>query len=343
LNTDFKSYLAESLPLIESYLDERIPRGRGTSKVECDLDTYLFEPLVRFIGAGGKRVRPCLALIGCEAAGAPKERGLSVGVAIELFQAAALIHDDIADESELRRNIACVHVSEGVGLAINIGDSALVAASQAILADDALDADTKLAILDGFLAMQRRTIEGQALDLGWVRDGRWDLEVEDYLNMARLKTAYYSCAVPLALGATAGGGSQELIDGLTSFGISCGLAFQIIDDLLNLADDGEEQGKDLKSDISEGKRTLIMVYALHHLDERDRNRLIEILSSHTTDGAELDEAVALARKAGALDYAHSYAIDLAEHAKQQLGCLPVAHEVREVLGSLADFFVERRS
>ena len=147
----------------------------------------------------------------------------------------------------------------------------MVAASQAILADDALDADTKLAILDGFLAMQRRTIEGQALDLGWVRDGRWDLEVEDYLNMARLKTAYYSCAVPLALGATAGGGSQELIDGLTSFGISCGLAFQIIDDLLNLADDGEEQGKDLKSDISEGKRTLIMVYALHHLDECDRN------------------------------------------------------------------------
>ena len=343
MNTDFKSYLLASLPLIEDYLASRIPEGQHQSKTDRDLETYLFEPPARFIDAGGKRVRPCLALIGCEAAGAPKEKALSTGVAIELFQAAALIHDDIADESELRRSIPCLHISDGIGLAINSGDSALVAASQAILADETLDVDTRLALLNEFLTMQRRTLEGQALDLGWVRDGRWDLTVDDYLTMASLKTAYYSCANPLALGAMAGGGDTALIDGLTSFGISCGLAFQITDDLLNLADDGEEQGKDLKSDISEGKRTLIMVYALDHLEGSDRDRLIEILSSHTTDSAELDEAVALADKAGALEYARAYALDLARHAKQQLGCLPVEQEIRELLGSMADFFVERRS
>ena len=90
---------------------------------------------------------------------------------------------------------ACIS-PQGVGPAINVGDAALVQASDAILEDTALDAAARLAVLRELIAMERRTLEGQALDLGWVRDGRWDITEKDYLAMATLKTAHYSCASP---------------------------------------------------------------------------------------------------------------------------------------------------
>ena len=141
-------------------------------------------------------MRPVLALLGAEAVGGCADQALSCGVAIELFQSAALIHDDIADASELRRGEPCLYRTEGLGLAINAGDLALTRVFEIVLADGSLPAERRLLVLEELVRMERHTLEGQALDLGWARDGRWDVTSDDYLYMIDGKTAWYTVASP---------------------------------------------------------------------------------------------------------------------------------------------------
>ncbi len=339
----FVSYLRQHRDRIDACVSAHVPAMESHDTQAADLDRYLYAPAARFVTSGGKRTRPALCLLGAHAVGAPEERAYSVAAAVELFQACALIHDDIADKSELRRGQPCVHVAEGTGIAVNVGDSILVSVVSTILADDALSQQTRLRLLDEIVCMENRTLEGQALDLGWARDGRWDISAEDYLAMATRKTAYYSAAIPLAMGAICGGGTEQQVEGLRAYGMRCGLAFQIQDDLLNLTGDASAQGKDFRSDITEGKRTLVMVWALAHLDGANKEELLGILASKTVDMAALARAVELAESCGALAHAQAYAQQLIGSAKADLNGLPIDDDARKVLISMADFFVERAS
>lgn len=339
----FAAYLAKKRPQIEAYLSQTAPAcepgTEGTPRAE--LDRYLYGPFARFTASGGKRTRPALCLLGAEAVGGDPALALSTAAAIENFQSAALIHDDIADESELRRGEPCTYVTEGTGVAINVGDLGLSVVLGGVLSDEALPAQTRLDVMGELYRMELRTIEGQALDLGWVRDGRWDITPDDYLYMASHKTAYYSAAVPLVAGATVGGGSPEQRRALDGFGMAAGLAFQLQDDLLNLVGDASKQGKDFRSDITEGKRTLLVVWALSHLDGAGRDELIGLLGKKTTDAAELDRAVSLIESAGAVDHVRAYARELVDEAKSCLQGAELDRDARLTLESMADFFVER--
>ena len=182
----FATYLAERRPIIEAYLAEHKPTPPpDETSADSDLERYLYQPFARFVASGGKRTRPALVLLGCEAVGGDVERALSSAAGIEHFQSAALIHDDIADEGELRRGEPCTYLTEGLGVAINTGDLGIVRTFADVLEDGALDPTTKLRVLAELAQMEQRTVEGQALDLGWVRDGRWDVSTSDYLRMAR--------------------------------------------------------------------------------------------------------------------------------------------------------------
>ena len=335
----FLRYLGSRRPLVEAWLEAHAWAPEGPCA--ADLDRYLYAPLARFNAGAGKRVRPVLALLGCEACGGSAEKALPAGCAIELFQSAALIHDDIADGSELRRGEPSMHIAEGLGLAINAGDGALVQAAEAVLADEGLAPAARLAVLEEMMAMERRTLEGQALDLGWVRDGRWDLAESDYFAMATLKTAHYSAASPLVLGAIVAGADAEQKEALRSFGLDAGLAFQIADDLLNLTGDAEAQGKDFRSDITEGKRTLIAACTYERTGGAARGELVEILSSGTADPDRLARAVELMEEAGAIDHARATAEELAGRAVRRLERADIADDARETLVSMAHFFIER--
>ena len=339
----FTAYLGEKRPQIEAFLATCAPACvPGTAEAtRADLDRYLYRPLARFTASGGKRTRPALGLLGCEAVGADPETALSTAAAIEYFQSAALIHDDIADKSELRRGEPCTYVTEGTGVAINIGDLGLVNVLALVLRDQKLPAATRADVAERLVQMEERTLEGQALDLGWARDGRWDISVEDYLYMASHKTAYYSAAVPLVTGALCGGGAPDQLRALDEFGMRAGLAFQLQDDLLNLVGDAEAQGKDFRSDITEGKRTLLVVWALAHLGDLQRDELLHILGRETTDAAELARAVELIDASGAVDYVRGYARELVADAKAHLVGARLEEAPRDVLLSMADFFVER--
>ena len=330
----FEEYLDSFADIVGDLVNTYIPQG-----THPDMNTYLYGPLLKYSSNGGKRHRPLICFASCVAVGGDIRKAASAAAAIEHFHTAALIHDDIADEATLRRGEPCLHLTEGTGIAINVGDLALSLVNGSVMKDPSLTDAVKVRVVTELVEMTRRTIEGQALDLGWARDERYDITPEDYLVMATHKTAHYSGAVPLAIGAIIGGGSEAEIEALRNYGLDTGLAFQIQDDLLNIEGDAETMGKDFCSDITEGKRTLMVVHALQN--STNRGRLIEILSSKTTDPKLLSEAVCIMRESGSIDYARSYAENLTSIAKNRLTDMLDESPARDLLVSMADYFVNR--
>jgi len=311
----------------------------GEGGAHSDMMRYLYLPLAQYSANAGKRHRPLICLLACEAVGGDPALALRSAAAIEHFHTAALIHDDIEDEAETRRGEPSYHISEGEALAINAGDLALSLVTGSVVADPTLDNATKIQVLKELIDMTTRTIEGQALDIGWARDGRFDLQVEDYLVMARHKTAFYSGAIPLAVGAIIGGAGVSTIETLREFGLAAGLAFQIQDDLLNLI--GSDRSKDFRIDITEGKRTLIAIHALCNAADDKKVRLLQILRSRTINVQLLSEAVDIMKEAGSIDYARTYALKIIEDAKMKLKAELPENKATRLLISMADFFVQR--
>lgn len=334
--TTFEEYLDCYANKVGDLINSYIPQG-----THADMDKYLYGPLNMYSQNGGKRHRPLICFAACMAVGGNPELATSAAAAIEHFHTAALIHDDIADEAELRRGKPCLHLTEGMGLAINMGDLALTLVNGTVMNDPDLDDATKIRVVNELITMTRRTVEGQALDIGWARDGRYGITPEDYLVMATHKTAHYSGAVPLAIGAIIGGGSEAQIEALRNYGLDTGLAFQIQDDLLNLIGTEESTKKDFRNDITEGKRTLVVVHALQNLDDANRGRLIEILSSKEKRPEVLAEAVDLMTDSGSIDYAKGYAENLTSIAKNRLNDMLEPSKARDMLISMADWFVNR--
>ena len=334
----FEEYLTSYAQQVGDLVNSYIPEG-----AHPDMERYLYEPLLAYSKNGGKRHRPLICFAACQAVGGDMPRATSAAAAIEHFHTAALIHDDIADEAELRRGEPCMHLTEGIGLAINAGDLALSLVNGTVMNDPVLDDATKVRVVTELVNMTQHTIEGQALDIGWARDGRYDITPEDYLVMATHKTAHYSGAVPLAVGAIIGGGTETEIEALRNYGLDTGLAFQIQDDLLNLIGSEESMKKDFRNDITEGKRTLVAVHALEHAESETRRELVEILRSGTQDAALLERAVEIFDETGSIAFAHDYALRLTERAKEELSGIELENDCRELLLSMADFFVERLS
>ena len=333
--TDFMSFLNDHYAKVDELIASYYV-GNGSHP---DMDAYLYAPLAKYSANGGKRTRPVVCFLGCMAVGGSAELASSAAASVEHFHTAALIHDDIADEGELRRGEPCLHLTMGLGLAINAGDLALSQVTGTVLQDDRLDDATKVRVLGELVRMTTRTIEGQALDIGWARDARWDISEDDYLTMASHKTAYYSVAVPLACGAIIGGGTDEQVEALRSFGMATGLAFQLQDDLLNLVGDKESVAKDFRSDITEGKRTLMVVHALANPQVSEELR--GILSAHTTDPELLARAVELMEQAGSIAHARELSLKLVREAKEALAPVELAQPAKDLLFSMADFFIER--
>jgi geranylgeranyl diphosphate synthase type I len=334
--TGFELYLKRHGKPFERYLATFFEDGS-----HADMTRYLYGPLRTFSDNAGKRHRPLICLLACEAVGGDPAKAWPSAAAIEHFHTAALIHDDIEDSSLTRRDEPCMHITEGLGLAVNAGDLALALVCGTVVDDEGLDDPTKLRVLAELVGMTTRTIEGQALDIGWARDDRFDLSIEDYLVMANHKTAFYSGGVPLAVGAIIGRGSEEQIETLRRFGQATGLAFQLQDDILNLVGTKESTRKDFRSDIAEGKRTLVAIHALGASQRRER--LLEILSSRVSDPALFAEAVAIMEEAGSVEFARTYAHDLVVEAKAALQRSLPKTTARDLLCSMADFFIKRNS
>lgn len=315
---------------VEEQMARTIPRDAAPAEV--------YGLIWEFLDLGGKRFRPLLAISAARACGGNDEDVLPAAAAIELFHNFTLIHDDIEDDSQLRRGKRCLHIAHGVPLALNAGDGLFMMVWRAALA---IRSPKSSAIQTTLLRSFTAVLEGQAKELGWHRGHAWDLSVDDYLDMVGGKTAALveaSCEV----GALCADAKPAQVKALAAYGRSIGIAFQIQDDVLNLTGTEEKYKKEIGGDIHEGKRTLMVMHALSHLSPADSARLRSILDSQTAQEADIEWSIAKMRAAGSIDYASSYANDLVSDSLKQLAKLPKT-EAREELEAVARHIIEREN
>lgn len=314
-----------------------------------DVDKYLYKPFFAYSENFGKLHRPltCIAVyLACSNQNYKDlDNVFAVAGTIELFQTAALIHDDIADGAQLRRGKACLHKEIGEALAINVGDFGLSATIGMLMQQlsGKYGNDKLIKIIRQLIFMEYMTIEGQAMDLGWSFDNRFDISEDDYIVMATKKTAYYSASIPCVLAAICADCNDEIIKTMEKFGEKVGLAFQIQDDLLNLVgDENLSKQKDFRSDITEGKRTLIVCKALELCDSQDSKVLIDILKNNTTDTKSLEKAVDIMQSCGAIDYSKKLASALCDEAYKILNNSLDCSKWKDILLDMTNWAKDRK-
>ena len=301
----------------------------------------LYEPIHDLFSRGGKRIRPVMCLLACDAVGGKLEDALKTGVAIEMIHNFTLVHDDIVDKSELRRGKPCLHHIYGLGNAINSGDG-LFSMAYEVMADnlEIFDYERFDKVFRIFTKAVTEVCEGQALDISWAKKKRWDITKENYFQMLRRKTgALISCSCQC--GAAIGNASTEQLKALESFGIDTGMAFQIHDDVLNLRGNVGDYGKEIGGDINEGKRTLIVIDTLEKCTPEEKAYLIKILDNEKNDKNEIKKILEIINKYDSIERAIRKSKEIVKDAKKELDVLPDSKS-KDILLALADYFVERK-
>ena len=275
---------------------------------------YLYDPVASHLSRTGKGLRPALCLATCRAFGGDPARASTSATAIEMLHNAFLVHDDVEDESELRRGLPTMHAEHGVPIAVNAGDM-LTAMSVRLLRGNLETLGVPLAgrVYDEFDHMMQESLEGQALELGWVRDNRCDLSEADYLRMVLKKTCWYSFIHPCRIGALIAGADGLDLDRFNRFGYYLGAAFQIRDDLLNLVGDERVYGKEIGGDVMEGKRTLMLIHLLRHASAADVSQVRAFMGQPRLRRSinEVPGILELMRATGSLEYAGAMSRQLA--------------------------------
>ena len=237
----------------------------------------LYKPISYIIQLEGKRMRPVLSLMACEAVGKDPISALAAATAVELFHNFTLLHDDIMDEATLRRGQQTVHHKWDVNTGILSGDALLVTAYQQLNTyDDFLFSKlTKLLSETALLVCQ-----GQQYDVDF--ETRDNVSMDEYIHMIRLKTAILlGCA--LRMGALAGQASEDIADSLYDFGVNLGIAFQLQDDLLDAFGDPKTFGKKVGGDIIENKKTILYHLTRAHANDKDLADFEQLMSSTPQD------------------------------------------------------------
>lgn len=296
----------------------------------------------------GKGLRPTLAIATCCALGGQSQDAVRAAAAIELFHNGFLVHDDIADESTHRRGEPTLHTAHGVGLAVNTGDAMNLMAVDAILSNlPTLGLGRTLGLIHEIMHMCRETVEGQAVELGWIRNGIVPERDEDYFMMSTKKTGWYTCISPCRLGAVcAGETSPRRLDQFNEAFRLIGIAFQIQDDVLNLLGEESLYGKERLGDLLEGKRTVMMIHLFRTVDPITRRRLNEICHRPRFEKTQEDaeEILETMHLFGSIEYAIDLANRLAHEGvrrfEEDLAFIPET-EAKGVLRQIANYVTTR--
>lgn len=283
-----------------------------------DHQLTLYQAAEHILKAGGKLLRPSFTLLASKAVNGDPEKVLPVAAASEFSHASSLIHDDIIDEDEMRREVPSTHVKFGKNAAILAGNLLIFKSFSSLArAASKLDSDKVVKILDMFSEAAILIDEGEYLDIE-LQDTQ-DVTEEDYFDMVNKKTAMaYKCA--LGMGAIAGEGTKEEIEALKEYGESFGIAFQIRDDLIGMLGDPAETGKPA-SDILKGRKTLAVSHALQKANEEDRDKLLTILERKRISEREAQKVINILEKYNSFNYSETKIIELILNAKSSLAIL----------------------
>ncbi len=297
-----------------------------------------FEPVSEItsylLGGGGKRLRPALLLLSARYAGRTKTDGaIRLGAVVELLHSATLIHDDVIDSANTRRGRPSANSRWGNHRSVLVGDWLYMLSFQMALEE------RNFRILDILIDLTQKMVEGELIQLEKI--GRIDVTEQDALRLATYKTAclFSGCA---RLGAVLGGLQDEGEEALAEYGRYAGLAFQLVDDLLDFTASAEQLGKPVLSDLKEGKVTLPLIYAMENGHRDARELVARVLEEKEFDSVRPETIVALVQESGALDRARNLAHEYARRAKACLNGHGDSEYARALL-TLPDFILEREN
>ncbi|HDQ05687.1 MAG TPA: polyprenyl synthetase family protein [Candidatus Bathyarchaeota archaeon] len=327
------SQIAESAEKVNSFIDKVVDVNSEPQ--------LLYRASRQIIDAGGKRLRPFLVLKSCMMVGGREEDAIPTAAALEMLHTFTLIHDDIMDEDEKRRGVPTVHTQWGVPIAIVAGDLLFAKVYGAITSYTDTKHVTPKRILQVLKEISEATItlcEGQTRDMMF--ESKETVSEEEYFEMIRGKTAALFEA-SARCGGILGGATKKQVDRLGEFGHYSGIAFQVIDDVLALTADETVLKKPVGNDIREGKRTLMVVYALEKASGSQRRKILETLGNKDAPPEQIQETISLIESLGAISYAKQLAEKYIKKAKKALASFP-ASEDREDLISLSDLIFARQ-
>jgi len=265
----------------------------------------LYEPIRYTMAVGGKRIRPKLVLAGCGLCAGDPNEAIPAALAVEALHNFTLIHDDIMDNADKRRNLPTVHVKWDVATAILSGDALFNHAYELLLYYGENERYSKKQFAEIsriFLEATRIVCEGQARDMAF--ESASEVALEEYLLMISQKTGALLKA-SLQLGGIVAGGSPSQIEALGIIGLEAGIAFQIQDDLLDAVGDPEKFGKMKGGDIAEGKKTYLSIWARTHANAAQHLVLDEVLGSGSTDEALVEKVITVFDQTGAIKQAEN--------------------------------------
>ena len=339
---DFHMRLDALLDRYSEIFDNRLHQYMDY-KLKEDGHNEFYDAMGHIPLAAGKRVRPTLAALSCEAVGGRPDEAMELALAVELLHNASLIHDDIIDGDIKRRNIPTVHAKYGIPIAITVGDALVGEAFYmiAMLPEVRMRSYGVNVVKELFVAFTLATrglYSGEAQDIDFVN--RFDVKEEDYMTMISKKTSSMHRLAARG-GAILGGGNMEEIDALSEFGIDFGMMFQIKDDLLGLIGSEELLGKTVGIDIRGKKRTLYMVHALQNVSGEDKSVLNELLKrKYRPEDVDIERKIF--ERAGSIDYCEHKLLEIKDRAVSHLEILP-GSEAKQSLFDLAEWSVVRES
>ncbi|HTU36002.1 MAG TPA: polyprenyl synthetase family protein [Candidatus Acidoferrum sp.] len=292
----------------------------------AEISNYLLE-------GGGKRLRPALLLLSSGAAGYRGESAIRLGAVVELIHSATLVHDDVIDGAHTRRGRPSTNARWGNHMSVLAGDWLYMQSFEMALRE------RNFTILDILIDLTQNMVEGELLQLA--RLGQIDLTEAEAMDLSYRKTAclFSGCA---RLGAVLGRQPKEIEEAMAEYGRNAGLAFQLVDDLLDFTASHEQLGKPVLSDLKEGKVTLPLIFALENDGASGRQLVATVLEERGFRTVRAEDIASLVRTTGALDRAGELARDHAERAKAALEGLPDT-EYRRALLAVPDFILERQN
>jgi len=303
-------------------------------------DSELSTVAADFLESGGKRVRPIMTLLVCEALKGSYEDAMPIALAYELAHAASLTQDDIIDESPTRHNKQTVHTKHGVTTAILVSDMLIFRIFEQLghYANSTIKKEQLSLLIEYVAKSAKSAAEGEFLEMRLAKKG--EPTVEDYVKLAGLKTGALFGASG-ASGAIVAGSRTRVVRDLYEFGKNVGIAFQIADDVLDLTGTSEELGKPMMKDMQNDVMNLVLVHALSRADT-NRNSQIRSMLKRTSYGmVDVVELLGTLDDLGSVEYAEKLGQKHAAKAREKLKQLPECH-ARKVLEDITGWVEVRR-
>ena len=311
-------------------IDERLKQALIEEK-----PVGLYEPIRYILFAGGKRIRPIILLLSCESLGGDYKDAINAALAVEIFHNFTLVHDDIMDNADLRRGLLTIHKRWGINTAILSGDAMFAIAYKFLSSIKSARIDE---IFNSFTQAAIEVCEGQALDLEL--ETSFDVSIDDYIKMISKKTASL-IKNSARIGALIANGSNEQILALENYGLNLGLAFQFMDDLLDVVASSDEFGKSIGGDIVNGKRTFLLLTAMGKVKGKDREIIEKVFVKKNLDPSIVHEVKEIYIRYGIVDEAQEMVRFYTNLAINSLEPIPES-DSRSMLIWLANKLCERK-